>query len=201
MLAIALFRECLAKRISPFTLASRDPLTGSLNYLAWDCWGRHIRNVGYIALDLDGFKTVNDTRGHAAGDEVLRAVARVLRTGETRVFRIGGDEFMVLAPARIVTLRRIARDIVERVRSANMGVTASAGIGFDPATADAVLYEAKRAGKNTVREPRPSGDESRESGRRRPEAKKKVVDEIRPGVLRNVSEFPETPCNAAHTEE
>ena len=91
-------------------LAFRDPLTGLPNRASlWDRLGlevAHARREGVLLallfLDLDGFKEINDTLGHKAGDEVLCAAARLLRDslreGDT-VARLGGDEFTVLLPA------------------------------------------------------------------------------------------------------
>lgn len=149
-LAIAFAMECIRKRVSPLHLISHDPLTGVFNRTAFEIWGKRIKGVCHLAVDLDGFKAVNDRRGHAAGDSVLTHVGRILARHEHRVFRIGGDEFTLLAPPYAMTLRRIAREIVDEDEAAALGVTASVGIGSCPAAADAALYEAKRAGKNQV---------------------------------------------------
>src|SRR5439155_10447987 len=88
-------------------LAARDPLTGLLNrrelheYLRReiDRCHRHGGGFGLVLLDLDGFKLVNDTGGHSAGDEVLRRVAQALERstrGSDVAFRMGGDEFALL---------------------------------------------------------------------------------------------------------
>ena len=95
--------------------ASHDPLTGLANRaklterlssaLAPRSAMRQPADIGVVVLDLDGFKAVNDTYGHAAGDEVLQVVAARLRSiarpGDT-VARLGGDEFAVLAPCMTV---------------------------------------------------------------------------------------------------
>jgi diguanylate cyclase (GGDEF)-like protein len=89
---------------------------------------RHERPLAAFALDLDGFKAINDRYGHAAGDEVLVEVARAL-TRTTRaqdtVVRVGGDEFCVLAPE---TDRYAATLLAERLRA---GV-AEAVVGIGP---------------------------------------------------------------------
>ncbi len=137
--------------------------------------------VGVLMIDLDGFKAVNDTYGHAAGDVVLVEVARRLRACLRRatdlVGRLGGDEFVVVAyncgDSRTL-LAQIATDIVAAlsrpVSLPNGAVTrvgASIGIARFPvdgtsceallAAADLALYEVKRHGKNGYAFARPPG--------------------------------------------
>jgi diguanylate cyclase (GGDEF)-like protein len=97
--------------------------------------------VGLVYLDLDGFKAVNDTLGHEAGDKVLQRVARLL-VGSVRhsdaVARLGGDEFVILvrSPAGEADVRQVASKAVEAIREfsadplSNMKVGASAGIAY-----------------------------------------------------------------------
>jgi diguanylate cyclase (GGDEF)-like protein len=110
-------------------------------------------------IDLDGFKSVNDTRGHAAGDDVLRSIARALsvrvRAADT-LARLGGDEFaVILLGVDEGQVGALATSIAETVRNApgNGGVTASVGVtpitGVDTADqalarADGAMYAAKR---------------------------------------------------------
>lgn len=118
-------------------LAMRDPLTGVGNRRLLDermeeVRARHAairRSFTLFALDLNGFKTINDTLGHAAGDRVLRDVARRLSTvmGEhATVSRLGGDEFAILLP---LTDAEEAEAIAEEVRAA-LGPTIRTGIGW-----------------------------------------------------------------------
>jgi len=90
-------------------ISQQDPLTGLGNRrLLYDRLNyeiarhrRHSRRFSVLALDLDGFKQVNDRFGHAAGDEILREIARSLEKAvrdQDTVVRMGGDEFCVLAP-------------------------------------------------------------------------------------------------------
>ncbi len=110
--------------------ALTDPLTGLANRPAffhrlaieWERAIRYRRPLGVLVIDLDGFKHVNDTRGHAAGDEVLRQVgaslARRLR-GPDLAARLGGDEFVVLAPetpaSGLARLAEVVRGVVEEL--------------------------------------------------------------------------------------
>ena len=162
--------------------AQTDALTGAANRLAFEEYldlqiaraGVDTRSLSVVMLDLDHFKRVNDTYGHAAGDRVLIETARLARTclREDDLFgRLGGEEFAVILPSARL---RVAAEIAERIRIAIAGmrvktlegelipVTASFGVaqyGRDAehdtgeallSAADAKLYEAKRAGRNQV---------------------------------------------------
>lgn len=122
-----------------------------------------------LFLDLDGFKEINDTMGHAAGDHLLQMVAKRLRSavrkGDT-VARLGGDEFiLLLRGARAgAGLEKVVGKLIERVAipcdlgTQTAGVTASIGISLFPGDAhtveslmhhaDEAMYRAKQAGKN-----------------------------------------------------
>ncbi len=162
--------------------ALHDPLTGLPNRsLLLDRLGlalaRSVRtgeNVTVMLIDLDGFKDVNDTLGHGAGDELLRIVARrlqqTLRDADS-VARLGGDEFVVVAETSSDALHagtvagRILESLREPVRVANQNVTVSGSIGvmvgnaqqdqtIDAATllrkADIAMYRAKTSGRNRI---------------------------------------------------
>jgi diguanylate cyclase (GGDEF)-like protein len=115
-----------------------------------------------LVADVDGFKAINDTRGHAVGDDVLRAVAGLLREitpPRGRAFRIGGDEFAIAVEgASSERLEALGWEL-RSLAPGRLGTTVSAGVavaepGEAPealvARADAALYEAKRAGRNAV---------------------------------------------------
>jgi len=162
-LATDLERERLAAR----ELASRDALTGLGNRFAFEqaIAGRlrEGRPFALFCLDLDGFKAVNDSLGHAAGDAVLRGVAaRLARllAADDAAFRIGGDEFALLLDSGDRNLQRLARKIAlsldETYRIgpdtiARIGVSIGVAQAPDEATsadalmmlADAALYQAK----------------------------------------------------------
>jgi diguanylate cyclase (GGDEF)-like protein len=124
--------------------ALRDPLTGLANRRALDerlgyeisRHTRHGESFAVLALDLDGFKLVNDRFGHEAGDGLLRdtgaALVDAVRAQDT-VVRLGGDEFCVLAPQ---TGQASADHLIERVRAALAGVTAGvSGVSASMGTA------------------------------------------------------------------
>jgi len=149
-------------------LADHDALTGLLNRRGMDrALAQHValgRRYGahgaLLVLDLDGFKAVNDSLGHAAGDELIVTCAKALRTRlrETDVLgRLGGDEFAVLLPAEgEAEALTVAEKIVGIIRDVG-GVTASVGVtpfGDEPTPtsaldrADMAMYAAKHAGRD-----------------------------------------------------
>lgn len=161
-------------------LASHDPLTGVLNarayYAACDNHIRVCQRQGtpfaVLFVDLDHFKSVNDTHGHAAGDEVLRTVAQtltqIIRSSDV-LGRIGGEEFSAFLPntdakgalALGESLRQAVQACQPRLDNGQrLNITASIGVAANPdgqATmqaiqheADEAMYLAKRAGRNRV---------------------------------------------------
>ncbi len=166
-------REMLIKEKS-----NTDPLTGLFNrrfltdYAPKEMWIISKWGYNFVAIgDIDDFKKINDTYGHEAGDEVLKAIAKIiisnLREGDIAV-RWGGEEFLLLL--HDVSSSAIAYEIVERLRAnvekevtwhqdKNLKVTISFGVArckgkeeFSKAIkeADKRLYLAKNAGKNRV---------------------------------------------------
>jgi len=162
------------------TLALHDALTGLPNRrLLMDRLSSAIaharRNKSIMAvmyLDLDGFKQINDTLGHDAGDTLLNLVAARLLAAvrqEDTVARLGGDEFVIalwgLSHADAVA--KLASKVIQAVSQSysiqgrGVNITASVGVGIYPThaeeaetlmkSADLALYEAKSAGKNAYR--------------------------------------------------
>lgn len=160
--------------------ALHDPLTGLYNrrYLE-ETLGREISRaereqqpLTFALIDLDDFKGVNDRFGHIAGDQVLCALADMLRRHCRQadiVCRLGGEEFIVVLPAvdqrngwmRLELLRRRFSDLRYRVEGVEFSSTFSCGIACYPSDgnsfsklyqlADMALYDAKAQGKNQVR--------------------------------------------------
>ena len=166
-------------------LATRDPLTGLGNRRsATDLIERLWREptipkscIAFIMADIDSFKRLNDTAGHAAGDECIRRVAKTIedsvRQSKDAVFRYGGEEFLIVlvhaSPDLAWTIAERIRSAVEALAIVNSGIlpadgsagwiTISLGIAFAqegaaPETvakwADDALYDAKRCGRNAV---------------------------------------------------
>jgi diguanylate cyclase (GGDEF)-like protein len=152
-----------------------DPLTGLLNRSALQARIAELTHlselgqsrVAVIVCDLDGFKGINDSRGHGVGDEVIRTVGGAMRNhlrGFEWAFRLGGDEFVILLPHGEDEAAAIAerlRSVIAELQVQGVLVTGSFGVAasqvdevfdFDRVfrRADAALYEAKRAGRNRV---------------------------------------------------
>lgn len=163
------------------TMADTDSVTGLLNRRAFIASVEKVlastdlssSPVAVIFSDIDRFKQINDTHGHAAGDDVLRAFAQCLRTaiGDAGfIARFGGDEFVALILGRErARVREIAEEICRTAAHTpltlgdrQIAYTISSGIGYADATctgiddlmrrADQALYDAKDGGRNQVRE-------------------------------------------------
>ncbi len=161
-------------------LAHHDPLTGLPNRtLFWSQFNRSLhearrenRKVTVAYIDLDNFKSINDTHGHAAGDEVLRTLsdrmARCIRASDL-IVRLGGDEFAIVFSNpdgdRGGVLRRLdrLRSLIAEpvwIGGASIGATCSMGVAFYPedgelaedllASADRAMYEAKELGRDRL---------------------------------------------------
>ena len=158
--------------------ATRDQLTGLLNRRGLVARAEQLPgHLGVLFCDLDGFKSVNDTLGHAAGDELLEKVARrlelVMRAGSV-LGRMGGDEFVVVAPGAtdddLAALGRrieidLGRPFLLEAGMARIGVSIGAAQAAPGerdldsllGKADQLMYEVKRSRKAGSREPAPAG--------------------------------------------
>ena len=152
-----------------------DLLTGTFNRNAFLEQAQKVRNlaqVGVLMCDIDGLKLINDTLGHHAGDEVIRAAAKILTECSSLVdgvFRMGGDEFLLFLPH--VEQAQEVEDLVERIRGAIAAYNQSAvlaplslSVGYalpidrQPTLeallklADSRMYQEKKACKEKVRQ-------------------------------------------------
>jgi diguanylate cyclase (GGDEF)-like protein len=151
-------------------LAYTDTLSGLPNRRAFEDRAARLKDfsdarpLAFLMIDLDGFKPVNDSEGHEAGDRILAVMARTiaggLREGDF-VARLGGDEFAALLPRTdLGEAEALAERLRARVQDAgsDASVTASIGVAMleDDVRrallrADAALYEAKNSGRNMVK--------------------------------------------------
>jgi len=156
-------------------LATRDPLTGCFNRRAffpefessWSAAQRYGTPLSCVMVDIDRFKSINDSHGHSAGDQVLQHVAAALQSLLRKsdvICRYGGEEFCILLNHSDIEQAAQAaerfRAHIEAQTCANIRVTVSIGVSafglgaIDPRNlldeADKALYAAKRTGRNRV---------------------------------------------------
>jgi diguanylate cyclase (GGDEF)-like protein len=169
-LIILLLARIISDTVAAYQRQSeRDALTGLLNRRGVDALASPTSRDGgaVIFCDIDNFKTVNDRFGHQAGDEVIKAFARILAGAGYPAGRMGGEEFSVIMEGRTLA---DAVDLAEMFRARLLAtshaapaqgaeVSASFGVAEYPsgaaphtafATADRALYRAKRDGRNCV---------------------------------------------------
>ena len=157
-----------------------DPLTGCLNRRAletrlrteWRQAKRRGSNVAVLAIDMDHFKQINDSRGHPFGDVVLQELAGIMKStarDTDAVARLGGDEFVIVLPdtgwqGALTFAERLRRKVDDFAFGSSHGVislTISVGValarGTDPISpevllqeADRSLYKAKSGGRNRI---------------------------------------------------
>jgi diguanylate cyclase (GGDEF)-like protein len=180
--ALALGRERALLQAEAYAHAAAvDPLSGAFNRRHFHVRleeelqrsRRHEIQLALLMIDIDDFKSVNDSFGHLAGDTVIKGIADILRRS-VRVFdvcaRFGGEEFVIIMPGSgTASAMNVAERIRERIESfrpsdrtlEGLSITASVGLAVSSpgmsgreiiARADQALYLAKRAGKNRVLE-------------------------------------------------
>lgn len=163
VLALTALRAERDRHAAEMAEALRDPVTSLPTRRSWRPQAEEILRLRRCALgllDLNGFKVVNDTHGHAAGDRVLHEVAKRLRTElnhDALLGRAGGDELLIVSP-RAVHWDRVHAAITRPI-TLPAGESASVGAAIGVATtlpgadlsptlhaADCAMYEAKRTG-------------------------------------------------------
>ena len=175
-LAVSIDRATLKERAGEFEqLSVTDALTGLLNrrYIEERLMeeikrsNRHGFPMSFMMLDVDEFKSYNDTFGHPAGDEALKMVGHIIREtlrGADVAARYGGEEFAILLPQTIseeaITIAERIRSNIEETAFPHRRVTLSIGVASCSAelclaknivsAADKALYHAKRTGRNRV---------------------------------------------------
>jgi len=183
---LAVQAELEQKNRSLAELTRIDPLTGLANRRSLDQMTEakpaledRLATYSVVSLDIDHFKSYNDRFGHAAGDEVLRTIAHLLRTGtrsDDLVVRTGGEEFLIVMPQTgsdevQMIADRLRRTVAEfpwphRPVTVSLGVTTvrgpRSGATFSGVleAADRALYRSKRAGRNRVTRESPPISES-----------------------------------------
>lgn len=170
-----LVRKVQQQNIQLDELSRIDPLTGLVNRRHWQTQADAVllahagegHDATLMLVDVDRFKEINDRYGHAVGDDVLCAIAEVIRAGlwaDSHAGRLGGDEFVVALPIDLAEAEVVAERIRAAVEALEIarypGLRCSISVGLAPApdgvlglrewieAADRALYRAKRAGRN-----------------------------------------------------
>lgn len=169
------FAEAAARR-ELYRQATHDGLVGLANRTEFHRRAQTLEIIGdrpyaMLFIDIDHFKEVNDTAGHAAGDELLRRIGAVLKDvvrKDDLAARLGGDEFAILMhDCSAADAAQVAANVLERIRSlalvvgsrrrrmsASIGIACSADLCATPAklleAADRACYVAKRGGRNRI---------------------------------------------------
>ena len=196
----------MSDRDSLTRLRTRDALDTELPQAISDA-AKASHPLSLIMVDLDRFKSVNDTHGHPKGDSVLAGVAGALESiieGKGQVYRYGGEEMLIVLPnhtvLEAVAVAERARRELESAEIAGLKITASFGVASFPdhgsnetdlvKGADDALYDAKNQGRNLVRafgEPEPPKERAREPYRKLPEPgalTEKQRDDLRAAYFR-----------------
>jgi len=158
--------------IDPLTgLANRRGLMRAVRQLVGAAAGEQPTDVCVTMIDIDNFKEINDTRGHAAGDQVLVELGKLLHEkgpADAIVARIGGEEFVIVALCEVDGAVRVAESVRAAMRAAESEFTASYGVATMElpggaavdaivlterllSAADDAMYLAKRAGGDRIR--------------------------------------------------
>lgn len=169
------FAEAAARR-ELYKHATHDGLVGLANRAEFHRRAQTLEIMGerpyaMLLIDLDHFKEVNDTAGHATGDELLRRIGGVLKDAVRKqdlAARLGGDEFAILMhDCSAADAAKVAANVLERIRSfaltagprrrrmsASIGIACSADLCTSPGklleAADQACYVAKRGGRNRI---------------------------------------------------
>jgi len=177
LIVISHFGEKMRRSLEQ--LSVKDYLTGLLNYRSFDSMFDFLvqklewsdESLSLILLDIDDFKLINDTYGHASGDTILAQLSEILTSSSRSsdiVFRTGGEEFSILLPN---CSHELALEIGERIRVSvqkhifyltngkTVSLTVSIGVSSSPQTpidvlkieADNAMYKAKHSGRNLVK--------------------------------------------------
>lgn len=144
--------------------ASIDPLSGLYNRRVLE----NIRNYELVSMiDVDNFKTINDSFGHDVGDRVIRIVSSIIKNnsrGNDYVIRYGGDEFLVVfTGGDLKTIKermeKIRKEVSEQIKLPNFNLTLSIGVSpYEPGCtledsikkADEIMYYSKTSGKDKI---------------------------------------------------
>src|SRR5947208_5908965 len=173
LFALALYQRCACRSVVATRDAETDALTGLRNHRSFQtdlreslALGASTRSLmGLVLIDIDNFKSINDRFGHQVGDDVLIALARLMREeyGDAQSYRIGGEEFALLLPddgeqEAYTAVERLHARLWQTTFPHAEPVTVSAGIASYPSSAgdrdqllrvaDGALYWAKNHGKN-----------------------------------------------------